>query len=123
MSEPRTLNELFFGALDRFGHKPVFMRVKRDGAWREISYATALHQIQCIAAGLRELKVDPGSRVALLSENRPEWAMVDYACLSIRCAEMKSRFSGLRPHPLRLGHRMSCRPACICKATRRLPPI
>jgi long-chain acyl-CoA synthetase len=88
MSEPRTLNELFFGALDRFGHKPVFMRAKREGAWREISYATALYQIQCIAAGLRELKVDPGSRVALLSENRPEWAMVDYACLSIRCADV-----------------------------------
>ena len=88
MSEPRTLNELFFGALDRFGHKPVFMRAKREGTWREISYATALHQIQCIAAGLRELKVDPGSRVALLSENRPEWAMVDYACLSIRCADV-----------------------------------
>jgi long-chain acyl-CoA synthetase len=88
MSEPRTLNELFFGAVDRFGHKPVFMRAKREGAWQEISYATALHQIQCIAAGLRELRVDPGSRVALLSENRPEWALVDYACLSIRCADV-----------------------------------
>jgi len=88
MSEPRTLNELFFGALDRFGHKPVFMRVKRDGAWREISYAAALDQVQCIAAGLRELGVSAGSNVALLSENRPEWAVVDYACLSIRCADV-----------------------------------
>ncbi|MDH4132283.1 MAG: long-chain fatty acid--CoA ligase, partial [Gemmatimonadota bacterium] len=88
MSEPRTLNELFFGALDRFGHKPVFMRMKRDGAWREISYAAALEQVQCIAAGLRELGISSGSNVALLSENRPEWAMVDYACLTIHCADV-----------------------------------
>jgi len=88
MSEPRTLNELFFGALDRFGHKPVFMRMKRDGAWREISYAAALEQVQCIAAGLRELGLNPGSNVALLSENRPEWALVDYACLTIHCADV-----------------------------------
>ena len=88
MSEPRTLNELFFGALDRFGHKPVCMRAKRDGAWVEYSYADVLGQVRCIAAGLRELGLDARNNVALLSENRPEWAWVDYACLSIHCADV-----------------------------------
>src|SRR5204862_7297788 len=33
------------------------------------------------ALGLAELGVRPGDRVAILSENRPEWAIADYACL------------------------------------------
>jgi long-chain acyl-CoA synthetase len=88
MPVPQTLNELFFGGLDRFGGKPVALRAKHDGAWRDISYAEVLDQVRCIAAGLRELGIEPGSHIAILSENRPEWAFVDYACLSIRCADV-----------------------------------
>ena len=88
MSEPRTLNDLFFGAMDRAANRPVAMRVKRDGAWQDISYASTLEQVQALAAGLRELGITPGSNVALLSENRPEWALVDFACLTGRCADV-----------------------------------
>jgi long-chain acyl-CoA synthetase len=88
MAEPTTLNELFFGAVDRFGQRPVVMRVKRDGRWQDISYTEARQQIEWFAAGLRELGVQPGDRVALLSENRPEWAITDFACLTIRCADV-----------------------------------
>jgi long-chain acyl-CoA synthetase len=88
MAAPRTLNELFFGGLDRFGTRPVAMRVKRGDAWVDISYADVLERVQCVAAGLRELGVQPGSNVAILAENRPEWAFVDYGCLSIRCADV-----------------------------------
>ncbi|HXI20321.1 MAG TPA: long-chain fatty acid--CoA ligase [Gemmatimonadales bacterium] len=85
---PRTLNELFFGCIDRFGGRPVAMRVKRDGAWRDISYPEFREQVQSLAAGLRELGVEPGSHVAILSENRPEWAIVDFACLTNRAADV-----------------------------------
>jgi long-chain acyl-CoA synthetase len=88
MAAPRTLNELFFGGLDRSGTRSVAMRVKRGDAWVDISYADVLERVQCVAAGLRELGVQPGSNVAILAENRPEWAFVDYACLSIRCADV-----------------------------------
>jgi long-chain acyl-CoA synthetase len=88
MAEPRTLNEIFFGAMERFGQRPVAMRVKRDGQWQDISYATARQQIEWFAAGLRELGVQSGDRVALLSENRPEWAIADFACLTSRCADV-----------------------------------
>jgi len=88
MAAPRTLNELFFGGLDRSGTRSVAMRVKRGEAWVDISYAEVLDRVQCVAAGLRELGVQPGSNVAILAENRPEWAFVDYGCLSIRCADV-----------------------------------
>jgi long-chain acyl-CoA synthetase len=88
MADPRTLNDLFFGGLDRYGQRPVALRVKRGGAWQEISYAEVRDRVQCFAAGLRELGVIPGSHVALLSENRPEWAYADYGCLTAGCADV-----------------------------------
>jgi len=88
MAAPRTLNELFLGGLDRFGTRPVVMRVKGGSAWQDISYAEVKDRVQCVAAGLRELGVQPGSNVAILAENRPEWAYTDYGCLSIRCADV-----------------------------------
>ncbi len=88
MAEPRTLNELFFGAMDRYATRPVAMRVKRDGTWADISFAETKEKVQQLAAGLRELGIQGGSNVALLAENRPEWAMIDFACLSIRCADV-----------------------------------
>jgi long-chain acyl-CoA synthetase len=47
-----------------------------------------LDQVQCIAAGFRELGITPGSNIAILAENRPEWAYTDFACLSLRCADV-----------------------------------
>ena len=88
MSDPRTLNDLFFGAMDRFGSRPVAMRAKRDGRWQDISFAETRERVQWLAAGLRELGIQPGSNVALLSENRPDWALIDFACLTIRCADV-----------------------------------
>jgi long-chain acyl-CoA synthetase len=88
MAEPQTLNEIFFGAMERYGQRPVAMRVKQGGAWQDISYATTRQQVEWLAAGLRELGVQPGDRVALLSENRPEWAIADFACLTSRCADV-----------------------------------
>ncbi len=88
MAAPTTLNELFLGALDRYADRPVAMRVKRNDAWQDISYADVRDSVLAIAFGLRELGVTAGQHVALLSENRPEWAFADYACLLNRCADV-----------------------------------
>ncbi len=88
MTAPRTLNDLFFSGLDRFGTRPVVMRVKRRGAWIDISCAEVQDRVRAVGAGLRELGVEPGAKVAILAENRPEWAFIDYGCLTIRCADV-----------------------------------
>jgi long-chain acyl-CoA synthetase len=84
----RTLNELYFGALERFGSRPLAARAKRDGQWIELSYRELSERVQDLSIGLLELGLRLGDRVAILSENRPEWAIADYACLTARCTDV-----------------------------------
>ena len=84
----RTLTELYFGALERFGHRPVAVRAKRNGEWYALSYQQLADRVQDLSLGMLELGIAAGDRVAILSENRPEWAMADYACLAARCTDV-----------------------------------
>ena len=88
MTSPRTLNELFFGAMDAYAARPVVMRVKVAGAWTALSYRDLEERVRSLASALRGLGIGSGDRVAILSENRPEWAITDYACLTIRAADV-----------------------------------
>ena len=88
MTAPATLNELFYGAIDRFIDRPVAMRSKHGGKWQDLSYRELHERVEAASMGLRELGLRPGDRVAILSENRPEWAIIDYACLTARCSDV-----------------------------------
>ncbi len=74
--------------MDRFGSRPVALRSKRAGRWVDIGYRDMSARVQDLSVGLQELGVRPGDRVAILSENRPEWAIADYACLAARCTDV-----------------------------------
>ncbi len=88
MKEARTLTELFYQAIDSFGHSQVVMRSKIGGSWSDIGYRELLDRVERTARGLKALGIQPGDRVGILSENRPEWAITDYACLLARCADV-----------------------------------
>ena len=88
MSSPATLTAIFFGATERYRSRPAALRAKRDGRWHPISYADLYDRVHAASAGLLDLGLIPGDRVAILSENRPEWAIIDYACLTARCADV-----------------------------------
>jgi long-chain acyl-CoA synthetase len=74
--------------MDRFGTRPVALRSKRAGRWLDIGYRDMAERVQEASVGLQELGVRRGDRVAILSENRPEWAIADYACLAARCTDV-----------------------------------
>jgi len=78
---PGTLNQLFFDAADRF-KKPDALQYRKDGTYRPISHAEIIERVRHLARGLSSLGVRRGDRVAILSENRPEWAIADFACLT-----------------------------------------
>ena len=64
------------------------LRIRREGRWVELSYRALADQVQDLSLGLLDLGVRPGDRVAILSENRPEWAVADYACLAACCTDV-----------------------------------
>jgi long-chain acyl-CoA synthetase len=99
MATPHTLNDIFFGAIERWHSRPVALRVKRDGAWAATSYAGLLEDVRTLSLGLGALGVRAGDRVAILSENRPEWAIADYACLAARVPDVPI-YPTLPPHQI-----------------------
>ena len=81
--DPVTLNELVFAALDGY-RQPALFKSRKDGAWTGISAQDVERRVRELSMGLGELGVKPGDRVALLSENRPEWVESDIAILTGR---------------------------------------
>jgi long-chain acyl-CoA synthetase len=85
---PGTLTRLFFDAVERHGALPAAFRYKEGDRWIGLTHAQVEERVRAASLGLRELGVAPGDRVAILSENRPEWAIADYACLCARAADV-----------------------------------
>ena len=86
---PGTLNELCLGAIARYRERPVAMRWKpAGGQWTPISFPELLERIRSVSLALADLGVRRGDRVAILSENRPEWAIADYAVLALGAADV-----------------------------------
>ncbi|MCM2257748.1 MAG: long-chain fatty acid--CoA ligase [Vicinamibacteria bacterium] len=81
-----TLCEIFFRSVDTY-RKAEHLRHKKDGAWRAISSAELLVAVEELSMGLRGLGLEPGERVAIVSENRPEWAFADLAVLCAAAAD------------------------------------
>ncbi|HSY80844.1 MAG TPA: long-chain fatty acid--CoA ligase [Gemmatimonadaceae bacterium] len=81
MLTPGTLNTLFFDAIAQYD-RPQAMRYKHNGAYTPISHKEIERRVRHVALGMAAAGAKPGDRVAILSENRPEWAICDYACLT-----------------------------------------
>jgi long-chain acyl-CoA synthetase len=55
----------------------VALRVKHRGVWRELTFGRYAERAARVGLGLRKLGVGPGDRIAIHSENRPEWVLAD----------------------------------------------
>ncbi|HYM59534.1 MAG TPA: long-chain fatty acid--CoA ligase, partial [Thermoanaerobaculia bacterium] len=79
----KTINDIY--SVTCSIERPTAMRVKRDGQWRDLSLTDFRDTVRYFSTGLRLLGVKAGDRVAILSENRPEWTMGDFAILCAAC--------------------------------------
>src|SRR5215469_17340854 len=77
--EISTLNDVFFRVVGRDDDRIILER--RDGQWKSYSAAQLHRWVTAMARQLQSWGVRKGSRVVLLSENRPEWAVTDFATL------------------------------------------
>ncbi len=59
------------------------VRYKQDGEWKDVPYREVADIVQEIGLGLIDLGVEPGERVCILANTRPEWSYADMAITSI----------------------------------------
>jgi long-chain acyl-CoA synthetase len=76
-----SLTRLFFDQAEKLSRKPL-LRSKQNGQWVAMTYGEAAARVKALARGLIGLGIQPGDRVALISENRPEWLIADLAIMA-----------------------------------------
>ena len=82
----RTINDIFFSLVER--DLDQVMLYKQGSQWLPISSRQLYQYVIGIARSLRASGIGPGDRVAILSENRPEWAMADFASMLLCAADV-----------------------------------
>ena len=73
-----TLNDIFFAIVDR-AHERVMMH-RQAIQWVPISSQELYRNVAGVSHALERWGIGKGDRVAILSENRPEWTIADFAC-------------------------------------------
>jgi long-chain acyl-CoA synthetase len=93
-----TLTQLYLDAVDRFRAAPAFRWFEGERL-EEMTHDQAFSLVRAAAGGLVATGLDRGGRVAILSENRPEWAIADYACLCTGIQDIPI-YASLTPHQI-----------------------
>lgn len=77
-----TLTDCFQKTLERYPNKNALLFKKGD-RYHSVDWSSFAYEVRCVAKGLLRFGLAKGERIALLSENRPEWVYVDMAALRI----------------------------------------
>jgi len=72
----------------RRNNKRDALAFKADDVWQYLSGTDVVERIRRIAIGLSQLGVKAGDRIAIISENRPEWSLTDLAILSLKAVNV-----------------------------------
>src|SRR5260370_11153182 len=75
----QTLNDIFFAVAGR--DQPQAMLRKTARGWEPISSQEFTTKVGGVVKALSSFGISRGDRVAILSENRHEWVVADFACL------------------------------------------
>jgi len=77
----RNLPAMFFDRAQRRGDDTC-LAAKTGDTWETLSWRTVSDQVSALSRGLRDLGINPGDRVVIVAENRPEWAIADLAIMT-----------------------------------------
>jgi long-chain acyl-CoA synthetase len=87
MTSPKfeTLVDIFLQSIASFGPRPLFGE-KKNGQWTWMTYIQFGQMVDDLRGGLAQLGVTHGDRVAVIANNRHEWAVGAYACYTLGAA-------------------------------------
>jgi len=77
-----SLTEMFYAQAKLLAKKPLLFE-KQGGAWKSLTWRQTAEQVTKLASALEKLGIEAGDRVVLVSQNCPEWAIADFAVMSI----------------------------------------
>jgi len=77
-----TITEMFVNVTDSFAKdkRPMY-RYKKEGKYHDLSFQRMREWVEEFAAGLAVLGLSKGDKLAIISENRPEWVVADLGTL------------------------------------------
>ncbi len=81
----KTISELFIILTEEYGKVAdhPLLKYKTGGQWTDISYKQFGEETESFAVGLTTLELKQGDKIAIISENRPEWVYSDMAILGL----------------------------------------
>ncbi len=79
--KPQTLNDIFFAIVER--RQEQLMLVREGARWVPVSSQEFYRDVAGVARALSQWGLGKGDRLAILSENRLEWAVADFASLML----------------------------------------
>ncbi len=83
----KSVPEIFFTKVKEKKDKPFLSR-KIDGQWQHLSYDDVSKMVRSLGLALIEMGIQPQEKVAIFSQNRPEWVISDLAILSIGAVDV-----------------------------------
>lgn len=85
MAKFQTLVDIYHHAVQSFPDNQLF-GTKKGGVWHWTTYLDFGKRTDAFRAGLAELGFKSGDRIAIIANNRAEWAIAAYACFGLGVA-------------------------------------
>ncbi len=77
------LFDLLDNYVENYPNQNAALVCKRDGVWKKFSIQEYIESTNNMSYGMLELGIKPGDKVGIVSSNRPEWNMLDFAAMQI----------------------------------------
>jgi long-chain acyl-CoA synthetase len=87
MLQLKTINDIFFLAASNAGPRAL-LYMDADGNWHPFTGMQIYQRVRALAEALRGWGIRKGDRIALLAENRWEWAITDFAALAMGAVDV-----------------------------------
>ena len=81
--EATRLFDILDNYLVKYPDQDTALACKREGVWLKFSIQEYVELTNNISYGMLELGIAPGDKVGIVSSNRPEWNMIDFATMQI----------------------------------------